>query len=286
MRIYCTSERHANGGPGEFILGGRKTRCQADRRLPGTRSGDLSRPAFGTGDTFHIKLDRGKSSCACRICGRHGGGRISDLDARGPSGARELLCESGSLYLHIDYRMSAKLGSCWTNSSAGKLHERNRLVYKSGGRSTRYYPRNTIPSSSTAKRARVFRHLRGRPPARAGKAKPHEALYRREGRVCFSIRSGASLHLLRGYAGVSSDVGRHRAPAAKGQRARRLRDAEAGGAAQSRDSGLPGRAIWSATCFPAAAPPPQRQVSLAGGFWLRTLRLSRSTRFARASLRP
>jgi hypothetical protein len=25
---------------------------------------------------------------------------------------------------------------------------------------------------------------------------------------------------------------------------------------------------------------------LAGGFWLRTLRLSRSTRFARASLRP
>ena len=110
MRIYCTKEQHAGGGPGEFFL------SRAEEALPellerfrGSVQVVYLDPPFGTGDVFYSKL------------GPHRKVPLSTYSDNMPqeaylswmrnilTGARELLCSSGSLYLHIDYRMSAKL---------------------------------------------------------------------------------------------------------------------------------------------------------------------------------
>ncbi|HAX40385.1 MAG TPA: hypothetical protein DCY10_05885, partial [Clostridiales bacterium] len=61
MRIYCTSERHTSGGPGEFLL------SRAEEALPGLIDTYRGRaqvvyldPPFGTGDVFHSKLATGR----------------------------------------------------------------------------------------------------------------------------------------------------------------------------------------------------------------------------------
>ncbi|MDD4312418.1 MAG: DNA methyltransferase, partial [Eubacteriales bacterium] len=111
MRVFCTSERHANGGPGEFLL------SRAEDALSGQLAAYRGKvqlvyldPPFGTGDVFHSKIGTGHARLSLPT--------YSDTMEESAyldwmrailSGAHDLLCESGSLYLHIDYRMSAKL---------------------------------------------------------------------------------------------------------------------------------------------------------------------------------
>ena len=107
MRLYVTKEVHELGGPGLFLLG--RAEEQLARLLEEYR-GKVQLiyldPPFGTGDTFSMK-------------GADGGKKIplfaDDLKEDAYlkwmrtilTGCRELLCPAGSLYLHIDYRMSA-----------------------------------------------------------------------------------------------------------------------------------------------------------------------------------
>ncbi|MDD4311794.1 MAG: site-specific DNA-methyltransferase, partial [Eubacteriales bacterium] len=112
------------------------------------------------------------------------------------SGAHDLLCESGSLYLHIDYRMSAKL-RLMLDELFGEQNFMNEIIwcYKSGGRATRYYPRKHDTILFYRKSAKVFFDISavGRP--RGPEKRNHMRRFIDEdGRICFTIRSAGKIY--------------------------------------------------------------------------------------------
>ena len=198
MRVFCTSERHANGGPGEFIL----SRAEdALNHLLDSHRGSVQvvylDPPFGTGDVFHSKIGAGHAKLSLPTY-TDTMEESAYLDwMRGIlSGARELLCESGSLYLHIDYRMSAKL-RLMLDEIFGEQNFMNEIVwcYKSGGRATRYYPRKHDTILFYRKSAKVYFDISavGRP--RGPEKRNHMRRFIDEdGRICFTIRSAGKVY--------------------------------------------------------------------------------------------
>ncbi len=198
MRVFCSSERHANGGPGEFYL------SRAEDALSGLLSAYRGKvqviyldPPFGTGDVFHSKVTSGQARLSLPTY----------WDTMEESaylawmktvltGAQELLHESGSLYLHIDYRMSAKL-RLMLDEIFGEQNFMNEIVwcYKSGGRATRYYPRKHDTILFYRKSAKVFFDITavGRP--RGPEKRNHMRRFiDEEGRICFTIRSAGKVY--------------------------------------------------------------------------------------------
>jgi len=198
MRVFCTSERHANGGPGEFYL------SRAEEAFSGLLKDYRGKvqvvyldPPFGTGDVFHSKVSSGHARLSLPT--------YWDTMEE-PAylawmkivlvGARELLCESGSLYLHIDYRMSAKL-RLMLDEIFGEQNFMNEIVwcYKSGGRATKYYPRKHDTILFYRKSAKVFFDITavGRP--RGPEKRNHMRRFIDEnGRICFTIRSAGKIY--------------------------------------------------------------------------------------------
>ena len=194
MRIFCTSERHANGGPGECIL------ARAEEALETLLADYRGRvqvvyldPPFGTGDTFHSKI--GKLTLPTYADDMEETAYLAWMRTI-LTGARELLSVSGSLYLHIDYRMSAKL-RLLLDELFGAQNFMNEIVwcYKSGGRATRYYPRKHDTILFYRKSAKVFFDISavGRP--RGPEKRNHmKRFIDEEGRICFTIRSAGKIY--------------------------------------------------------------------------------------------
>ena len=198
MQVFCTSERHATGGPGEFLS------ARAEEAFDTLLESYRGRvqvvyldPPFGTGDVFHIRVSAQNRQFTITAYSD----QLSETEYLRwmrvvLTGARELLCDSGSLYLHIDYRMSAKL-RLLLDEIFGAEHFMNEIVwcYKSGGRSTRYYPRKHDTILFYRKSAKVYFNISavGRP--RGPEKRNH---MRRsiddEGRICFTIRSAGKLY--------------------------------------------------------------------------------------------
>ena len=198
MRMFCTGERHASGGPGEFYL------ARAEEALPSLLERYRGRvqivyldPPFGTGDVFHSKLTSGRGKITLPTY-------ADDLPESEYlcwmrtvlSGARELLCQSGSLYLHIDYRMSAKL-RLLLDELFGEQNFMNEIVwcYKSGGRATKYYPRKHDTILFYRKSAKVYFDINavGRP--RGPEKRNHmKRFIDEDGRICFTIRSAGKIY--------------------------------------------------------------------------------------------
>ena len=198
MRIDCTSETHASGGPGEFIS------ARAEDALAslldsyrGTVQVVYLDPPFGTGDEFHVRVRAQKRLFTIpAYSDQLGEAEYLSWMRVILTGARELLCESGSLYLHIDYRMSAKL-RLMLDEIFGAQNFLNEIVwcYKSGGRSTRYYPRKHDTILFYRKSAKVYFNISavGRP--RGPEKRNHMRRYiDDEGRICFTIRSAGKLY--------------------------------------------------------------------------------------------
>jgi DNA modification methylase len=198
MRMYCTEELHQNGGPGLFLS------ARAEDALEALGSEYAGRvqliyldPPFGTGDTFSIKLGVGKKNMSLPAFSD----RMNETDylvwmRRVLTGAYALLNDSGSIYLHIDFRMSAKL-RLLLDEIFGARNFMNEIVwcYKSGGRSTRYYPRkhDTILFYRKSKNVYFNIHAVGRP--RGPEKRNHMKRYIDEqGRICFSIRSAGKVY--------------------------------------------------------------------------------------------
>ncbi len=198
MRVFCTSERHANGGPGEFYL------SRAEEALSGLLKDDRGKvqvvyldPPFGTGDVFHSRVSSGHARLSLPTY-------WDTMEEPAYlawmktvlTGARELLCESGSLYLHIDYRMSAKL-RLMLDEIFGEQNFMNEIVwcYKSGGRATKYYPRKHDTILFYRKSAKVYFDISavGRP--RGPEKRNHMRRFIDEnGRICFTIRSAGKIY--------------------------------------------------------------------------------------------
>jgi len=198
MVIDCTSEIHQNGGPGEFLSARAEDALQS---LLESYKGNVQvvylDPPFGTGDVFHVRVHTQKRQFTIPA--------YSDqLDEAEYlrwmrvilSGARELLCESGSLYLHIDYRMSAKL-RLLLDEIFGAQNFLNEIVwcYKSGGRSTRYYPRKHDTILFYRKSAKVYFNISAVGHPRGPEKRNHmRRTIDDEGRICFTIRSAGKLY--------------------------------------------------------------------------------------------
>jgi DNA modification methylase len=198
MRVNCISERHANGGPGEFIL------ARAEDALPGLIEAYRGRvqvvyldPPFGTGDTFHMKIGTGHKQLNLPVY-------ADDMDEGTYlewmrvilTGARELLSDTGSLYLHIDFRMSAKL-KLLLDELFGAQNFMNEIIwcYKSGGRSTRYFPRKHDTILFYRKSAKVFFNIQAVGHARGPEKRNHMKRFIDEnGRICFTIRSAGKIY--------------------------------------------------------------------------------------------
>jgi len=198
MRIYCTEELHQNGGPGRFVAGRAEDTLD---KLIGEYGGRVQLiyldPPFGTGDTFLIRLETGKKSVSMPAFSD----RMSEADyivwmRRILTGAHKLLCDSGSIYLHIDFRMNAKM-RLLLDEIFGARNFMNEIVwcYKSGGRSTRYYPRkhDTILFYRKSKDVYFNIHAVGRP--RGPEKRNHmKRFIDEQGRICFSIRSAGKVY--------------------------------------------------------------------------------------------
>jgi DNA modification methylase len=198
MRISCTEELHDRGGPGLFLL------ARAEDALETLLTDYAGKvqviyldPPFGTGDVFHVKLTAGKRSIKLPA---YSDKMREDEYLRWMktilSGAKKLLSDTGSIYLHIDYRMSAKL-RLLMDEVFGSQNFMNEIVwcYKSGGRSTRYYPRKHDTILFYRKSSNVFFNIQavGRP--RGPEKRNHMRRFiDEEGRIAFSIRSAGKVY--------------------------------------------------------------------------------------------
>ena len=198
MRIRCTEELHQNGGPGRFIHArAENVLDQLIDEYGGTVQLIYLDPPFGTGDTFHLRLGKGKKSL-----------KLLAFEDRLEEGAylewmrdiltacRKLLSDSGSLYLHIDYRMSAQL-RLMLDDIFGKTNFMNEIIwsYKSGGRSTRHFPRKHDTILFYRKSAKVFFNISAVGMPRGPERRNHmKRFIDEDGRICFTIRSGGKLY--------------------------------------------------------------------------------------------
>ncbi len=198
MRIFCTEEVHKAGGAGAFML------ARAEDALPelieryrGKVQLVYLDPPFGTGDVFYVRSNAGKRGVKMPV--------FADTMDEGAyllwmrdvlTGVRELLSNAGSVYLHIDYRMSAKL-RLMMDEIFGVQNFMNEIVwcYHSGGRSTRYYPRKHDTILFYRKSPRVFFDISAVGKPRGKEKRNHmKRFLTDDGRVAFSIRSGGKTY--------------------------------------------------------------------------------------------
>ena len=199
MRIYCTEELHADGGPGVFFL------CRAEdafERFAAGHAGTIQLiyldPPFGTGDIFQMRLKTAKRSVRLPVF----------ADRLEPDAylawmrlvltyCHRLLAPTGSLYLHIDHRMNAPL-RLMLDDIFGAANFMNELIwcYRSGGRSTRYYPRKHDTILFYRKSRKVYFNIRAVGMPRGPERRNHmKRFVNDDGRVAYSIRSGKKTYV-------------------------------------------------------------------------------------------
>lgn len=186
--VKCTSEHHSFGGDGIVFLG--RTEALLPR-LCDEYGGRVQLiyldPPFGTGGSFEYK-DR-------TVTHAYSDDLSSDerlaLMRTVLLGCRELLCDSGSIYVHIDYRMSGAI-RIMMDEIFGANNLMNELIwaYKSGGRATRFYPRKHDVILFYRKTRKVFFNIAAAGVPRGAERRNH--MRRRvddDGRIYFSIRT-------------------------------------------------------------------------------------------------
>lgn len=197
MRIYCKAEHHEIGGPGTFFL------ARSEKLLPklieeykGKIQLIYLDPPFGTGDSFQRKGEKDDGS------------RIPLFRDDMPEaeylkwmrvilmGCHALLSPTGSLYLHIDWRMSAKL-RLMLDEIFGQDNFMDEIIwgYKSGGRATRFFPRKHDTILFYRKSRRVYFNIAAVGQPRGPERRNHmKQFVDQDGRVGFSIRSRGKLY--------------------------------------------------------------------------------------------
>lgn len=197
MRIYCKAEQHDLGGSGSFFL------ARSEKQLPSLIKAYRGKvqliyldPPFGTGDAFLSKGDG------------NDGGKVPLFQDDMPEneylkwmrtillGCHALLSPTGSLYLHVDWRMSAKL-RLMLDDIFGQDNFMDEIIwsYKSGGRATRFYPRKHDTILFYRKSRRVYFNIAAVGKPRGPEPRNHmKQFVDQSGRVGFSIRSHGKLY--------------------------------------------------------------------------------------------
>lgn len=198
MQVRCVEERHPAGGQGVFMLG--KAEELAEELLKAYR-GQVQLiyldPPFGTGDTFSMKIGEGKQTVTVRLYDdKKSSADYLDWMRMILSLCHALLSSSGSLYLHLDYRMSARC-RCMLDEIFGENNFMNEIIwtYKSGGRSKNYFPRKHDTILFYRKSKNVYFNIDAVGIARGSHRRNHmKRFIDEDGRIGFSIRSKGKLY--------------------------------------------------------------------------------------------
>lgn len=193
MRIYCNAEHHEIGGPGSFFL------ARSEKQLPwlideygGKVQLIYLDPPFGTGDTFQRKEDTNIPLFRDDMPEAEYLKWMRSII----TGCRALLSPSGSLYLHVDWRMSAKL-RLMLDEIFGPDNFMDEIVwgYKSGGRATRFFPRKHDTILFYRKSRKVYFNIAAVGTPRGPERRNHmKQFVDQDGRVGYSIRTRGKLY--------------------------------------------------------------------------------------------
>jgi len=196
MRFYCTAERHEAGGPGLFYL------ARSEKQLPSliqSFGGKVQLiyldPPFGTGDAFLARGDKEDAGLPLFRDDMPEAAYLKWMRAI-LTGCRALLAPSGSLYLHIDWRMSAKL-RLMLDEIFGPDNFMDEIVwsYKSGGRATRFYPRKHDTILFYRKSRKVYFNISAVGQPRGPERRNHmKQFVGPDGRVGYSIRTNGKVY--------------------------------------------------------------------------------------------
>lgn len=196
-QILCTKELHTSGGKGTFHLG-----CSRELlpMLLGTYEEQVQLiyldPPFLTGDVFQIKAN-GKTLALPAYTDTLDQSAYLDMMRSIIEGCHRLLRPSGSFYLHIDYRMAAHLRLI-ADEIFGADNLMNELIwmYKSGGRSTRHYPRKHDTILFYRKSRKVYFNIEAVSARRGPERRNHMRRFIDDrGRICYSIRSAGKTYI-------------------------------------------------------------------------------------------
>lgn len=198
MGIAAKGEIYPVGGPGRFILG------LAESIAPSLIEEYAGRitlicidPPFGTGDSFSVKLPGDRKKLSIPIYSDDiSGDEYLALMRRVLEACRELLAPDGSIYVHIDYRMSARL-RLMMDEIFGESNFQNEIIwtYKSGGRALRHYSRKHDTIFFYRKSPAVYFNINAvGVPRGPQKRNNMKRTVDETGRVCFSIRSGGKTY--------------------------------------------------------------------------------------------
>lgn len=198
MRITCTEERLAVGGQGVFVLG--KAEELAESLLHAYR-GKVRLiyldPPFRTGESFAIRIGRGKSAAKLVLYeDKLDEGAYIEWMRGILTLCRELLDSRGSLYLHLDYRMSARM-RVMLDEIFGADNFLNEIIwtYKSGGRSKKYFPRKHDTILFYRKSKNVLFDIAAVGVPRGPERRNHmKRFIDEDGRIGFSIRSNGKVY--------------------------------------------------------------------------------------------
>ena len=198
MRVYCTEELHASGGDGSFILAKAEDALESLLvRYEGSVRLIYLDPPFRTGESFKMKIGKGKNAQTVVLYED----KLDEADyltwlKKILLGCHKLLDARGSIYLHLDYRMSHK-ARLMLDEIFGESNFMNEIIwaYRSGGRATRCYPRKHDTILFYRKSKKVLFNIKAVGSPRGQERRNHmKRFIDEDGRVGFSIRSNGKTY--------------------------------------------------------------------------------------------
>ncbi len=198
MRVYCTEEFHRSGGGGTFLLS--KAEDALDgliERYEGQVRLIYLDPPFRTGESFKMRIGKGKQAQTVVLYEDKLDEESYLAWLRGIlEGCHKLLDARGSIYLHLDYRMSHK-ARLMLDEIFGEANFMNEIIwaYRSGGRATRCYPRKHDTILFYRKSKKVLFNIAAVGTPRGPERRNHMKRFIDEnGRIGFSIRSNGKTY--------------------------------------------------------------------------------------------
>lgn len=198
MRVYCTEELHRSGGGGIFYLSKAEDAMGEllDRYEGKVRLIYLD-PPFRTGESFKMKIGKGKQAQTVVLYEDKLDEESYLVWLRGIlEGCHKLLDARGSIYLHLDYRMSHK-ARMLLDEIFGEANFMNEIIwaYRSGGRATRCFPRKHDTILFYRKSKKVLFNIKAVGTPRGPERRNHmKRFIDEDGRIGFSIRSNGKTY--------------------------------------------------------------------------------------------
>lgn len=190
-------ERYPTGGEGIFQLGDIQALLpELMEKYAGKAQLIYLDPPFATGDTFQFRID-GKQIKKTAYTDKLSQEEYLGFMRQVLTGCHTILAPEGSLYLHVDYRMAARL-RILLDDIFGEANHMNEIIwmYKSGGRSTKHFSRKHDTILFYRKSKQVYFDISAVGVKRGPERRNHMRRFMDEdGRICYSIRSGGKTYV-------------------------------------------------------------------------------------------